>query len=116
MNQKGKSLQLREQSQWQFVVRSRLGIAVRTTKGYWALITTVKHPTLAGKEQAVIRTLIEPDQVRKSRSDDSVYLFYRKTGKRYLCVVTKKVEVGKAFIITAYVTENIKEGHVIWKK
>jgi len=97
-------------------VRSRLGFSVRTTRGYWSLITTVKHPGLAGKEQTVIRALAEPDQVRVSRVDASVYLFYRKAGRRYLCVVAKKVNPRLGFIMTAYVTEKIKEGKLVWKR
>lgn len=89
---------------------------MRTTRGYWSLITTVKHPDLTGREAAVIKTLSNPDQVRKSRVDPAVYLFYRRIGKRYLCVVTKRVETKKAFIMTAYVTEKIKEGLRVWKR
>ena len=80
------------------------------------LITNVKHPSLADKERAVIRTLAEPDQIRVSRTDETVYLFYRKTSKRYLCVVVKKTEAASAFIMTAYVTETIKEGRIVWKR
>lgn len=97
-------------------MKSRLGFAVRTTRGYWSLITTVKHPNLVGKEQVVVRTLVAPDQVRVSRVDESVYLFYRKVDKKYLCVVAKKVNAGTAFIMTAYITEKIKEGRIVWKK
>ncbi len=89
---------------------------MRTTPSHWSLITTVKHPTLAGKELDVVRTLKEPDQVRKSRVDESVYLFYRKIGKRYLCVVAKRIGAKAGFVVTAYVTENIKEGRVVWKR
>ena len=113
---KRKSLQQRGGPHWQFVVRSRLGLAVRTTARYWSLITSVKHPTLEGKEPAVIQTLVEPDEIRLSRVDESVYLFYRRKGKRYLCVVVKKAEPKTAFIMTAYVTEKIKEGRVLWKR
>ena len=111
-----KGLEKRSPQPWLFVVKSRLGFSVRTTRGYWALITTVKHPNLAGKETAVIRTLTAPDQVRKSRVDDSVYLFYRKVSKRYLCVVVKRTAERRGFIMTAHVTEKIKEGRVVWKR
>ncbi len=116
MKKKPGGLQQREGQAWQFVVQSRLAFTVRTTRGYWSLITTVKHPTLAGQERAVIRTLIEPDQVRVSKVDRVVYLFYRKVGRRYLCVVTKRMDAKTAFIMTVYVTEKIKEGQVIWKR
>ena len=95
---------------------SRAGFAVRTTRGYWSLITAVKHPSLIGREGAVIRTLVAPDQVRLSRVDGSVYLFYRKHGKQYVCVVTRRIDANTGFIMTAYVTEKIKEGKVLWKK
>jgi len=97
-------------------VRSRLGFAVRTTRGYWALITTVKHPTLIGKESVVIQTLREPDQVRVSKVDRTVYLFYRKAGRRHVCVVAKRIGPRTGFIMTAYVTDKIKEGRIVWRR
>jgi len=99
-----------------FVVPSRLGLKIATTASYWALITTVKHPNLVGKEAAVIRTLREPNQIRRSRSDSSVYLFYRRLSHRWLCVVVKRVDARRGFIVTAYVTEKVKEGQIVWKK
>lgn len=107
--------ELQSKPQWLFVVKSRAGFLVRTTPGYWKLIATVKHPTLLGKEEAVIQTLAEPDEVRISRVDESVYLFYRKTGHRFVCVVAKRT-ASAGFIMTAYVTDRVKEGRTIWKK
>ena len=111
----GKS-HLVERKKWAFVVQSRLGYSIRTTRTYWALITAVKHPKLAGQERSVIRTLTEPDQIRVSKTDPAVYLFYRKSGKRYLCVVTKRVTSTAGFIMTAYITDRVKEGQVAWKR
>jgi len=49
--------------------------------------------------------------------DRDVYLFYREieyNNKNYhMCVVANK---NKEFIITAYITDRIKEGIQIWKK
>lgn len=98
------------------MVKSQLAFSVRTTPSYWALITTIKHPSLIGREAEVIQTLRTPEHVRRSRVDEAVYLFYRKIGQRYLCVVTKKAKARTAFIVTAYVTDKIKEGRVVWKK
>ena len=97
-------------------MQSRIGFEVRTTRGYWSLITTVKHPSLYDREEAVIQTLIKPDQVRISKIDKTVYLFYRKFGRRHLCVVTKRFEPKTGFIMTAYVTEKLKEGKIAWKR
>jgi hypothetical protein len=62
-------------------------------------------------------TLNDPDFIRQSRIDKNVYLFYREieyNNKNYhMCVVTNKRE---GFIITAYITDRIKEGVQIWKK
>lgn len=93
-----------------------MGFSVRTTRGYWSLITKVKHPTLAGKEQEVIWALREPDQVRISKVDRSVYLFYRKARKHYVCVVVKNIGSKTGFIMTAYFTDKIKEGRIAWKR
>ena len=116
MKKKRRSVQRVEGRAWQFVVQSRLAFAVRTTRGYWSLITSVKHPSLAGQERAVIQTLIEPDQVRASKVDHAVYLFYRKFGRRHLCVVTKRLDPKTGFVMTAYITDRIKEGRIVWKR
>lgn len=67
------------------------------------------------KENDVIDTLINADQIRESRSDSSVLLYYKEYGKNYICVVVK-LNNGEGFIITTYMTENIKEGRRIWQK
>ena len=104
------------QRAWLFVVPSRLGYTVRTTRGYWALITAVKHPTLLGQERVVIETLTNPDQVRVSKTDASVFLFYRKMGRKFLCVVTKRATPAVGFVMTAYFTDKVKEGQLAWKR
>lgn len=60
-----------------FEVSTPLGFPVRVTRSYWELITTIKHPVMAGQESIVKNTLQTPAQIRQSRSDASVYLFYR---------------------------------------
>jgi hypothetical protein len=36
-----------------------------------------KHPVLAGRAKDIEDTLRDPDQVRRSRKDPAVFLFYR---------------------------------------
>ncbi len=36
----------------------------------------MKHPVMAGRESEVQKALENPDEIRESRSDPSVYLFY----------------------------------------
>ena len=97
-----------------FVVNTPLGFTVRTTVAHWHAITTIKHPVLKGREVDVQLALRTPDQVRISRHDKQVYLFYRSDGKkRWVCAGAKRLN-GQGFLITAYRTSNIKEGKRIW--
>lgn len=98
-----------------FKVQSRLGVWVSATKTYWNIITHIKHPTVKGKEAEVKSALSDPDEIRVSKKDKSVLLFYKKTGKRYLCVVTRFLK-KRGFIVTVYWTEKIKEGETQWKR
>ena len=99
-----------------FEVETPLGFRVRTTVGYWELITTVKHPIMRGREADVAAALTAPDEVRLSKSDRQVYLFYREDGEqRWVCAVSKRLD-GEGFLITAYRTGAIKEGIIIWRK
>ncbi len=68
-------------------------------------------------ESDVITTLKDPDFIRQSKIDRNVYLFYREieyNNKNYhMCIVANK---NKGFVITAYITDKVKEGAQIWKR
>jgi len=65
----------------------------------------------------VMEVLKNPDEIRVSRGDHTVYLFYKaKAAKRWVCAVSKRVTIEEGFLITAYITEAIKEGEKIWPK
>jgi hypothetical protein len=99
-----------------FEVLTPLGFTVRVTRERWQLITTVKHPVMAGREGIVKDTLEKPEQIRRSRSDQQVLLFYRGEGaNRWVCAVAKQA-TDQGFLITAYPTDAIKEGTQIWPK
>lgn len=99
-----------------FDVATPIGITVHTTRQYWAYITNSKHPSLQDKIELVVQTLQQPDQIRQSRSDPNVLLFYHRIGSiRWVCAVVKdQGETG--FLISAYPTDKIKRGKMIWKK
>ena len=99
-----------------FEVSTPLGFIVRITRTYWELIVTVKHPAMHGREVDVQDTLRTPDEIRRSRNDPTVFLFYRlaRTG-RWTCVVTKRLD-DEGFVITTYPTDAIKEGERVWSK
>jgi hypothetical protein len=93
-----------------------LGFRVRVTRQRWELITTAKHPVMAGRESLVRAALEAPDEVRQSRIDSQVLLFYKaEATRRWTCAVAKRAAEG-AFLITAYPTDAIKEGVRIWPK
>ena len=99
-----------------FEVRTPLGFAVRVTKARWELIIAVKHPVMAGREAGVKLALESPDEIRQSRSDSQVLLFYKEQAtRRWVCAVAKQ-EGQEGFLITAYPTDAIKEGTRIWPK
>ncbi len=98
-----------------FEIKTPLGFSVRCTKAYWDFIVSEKHPALRGHEEDIKNTLSAPDEIRKSRKDSEVFLFYRGSEPRWFCAVTKK-EADSGFLITAYPTDAIKAGETIWKK
>ena len=99
-----------------FDVFTPLGFQVRTTSKFWELIVNVKHPVMRGREREVEEALRYPDEIRRSRGDTDVYLFYRpERPDRWICVVVKRLD-GEGFVITAYPTDTIKEGQRVWTR
>jgi len=97
-----------------FEIITPLNVKVRTTRQYWDYLTDIKPRVMKGKEKTVKEILSNPDEIRKSKTDEDVFLYYKKIEKLY-CVVVKH-EGEKGFLITAYPTDKIKEGEVIWIK
>lgn len=99
-----------------FEARTPLGFSVRVTRERWRVITTSKHPVMMGREAVVKATLEQPVEIRQSKTDSQVLLFYRSEAvKRWTCAVAKRRE-GDGFLITAYPTDAIKEGVRVWPK
>jgi len=78
------------------------------------------HPEMAGQIDKIQDTLLNPDVIVRSRTDLNVELFYRHYNstpvtEKYLCVVVKVLSNNR-FIITAYFTDKIKRGKVLWKR
>ena len=98
-----------------FEVNSYMGKMIRTTQSHWDLISKLKHPEIEGKEAEVKQCLSNPLEIRKSSEDPDVYLYYASYMTYYICVVTRHLN-GDGFIITAYITDKIKEGETVWKR
>ena len=75
-------------------------------------------PGNAGDGQAIEDTVLAPVGVVQSLSDPGVRLYYRfyvgtLVGDKFLCVVVK-LDADDAFVLTAYLTDEIKKGTEIW--
>lgn len=98
-----------------FEVATPLGVRVRCSHAHWGFIAAHKHPVLAGREVDIALTLEQPAQVRRSRKDPDVLLFYRQDAERWLCGVVRR-ENATGFLITAYPTDAIKMGVSLWTR
>lgn len=108
------NVELKNRSDYEFAIakfNELWAVAVDVSKPYED--TTVKHPVMAGCETEVQAVLETPGEIRRSKSDANVYLFYRsRRNRRWVCAVSKQ-EGRTGFLITAYPTDAIKEGEKI---
>ena len=79
-----------------------------------------EHPEMAEQLSRLSETLAAPDRIIRSRTDETVELFYRHYSStpvtsKFLCIVIKAVQ-NDAFIITAYYTDTVKKGEILWDK
>jgi hypothetical protein len=94
------------------------GRSVLLTDERWHHIE--EHPEMIGLRRAVAETLHEPAAVIQSASDPLAWLYYRfyhrtMVGGKHLCVVVK-VRQDDAFVVTAYLTDRVKKGIILWPK
>ena len=78
------------------------------------------HPEMSDQMAKVEATLLNPNSIVRSRTDPEVELFYRHYNvtpvtDKHLCVVVKSI-LEDLFIVTAYFTDSIKRGEVLWEK
>ena len=79
-----------------------------------------QHPEMINQLERISEILMGPDRIVQTRTDESVELFYKRypitpVSEKFLCVVVKTLLSG-SFIITAYYTDTIKKGAVLWEK
>ena len=100
------------------IIRDCFGRSVRMTDERIAHI--LQYLELVGMEEEISRGLAAPAEVRVSRSDETVQLFYEyyartRVGGKWLCVVVK-CPPDDAFVVTAYLTDQLKAGETIWRQ
>jgi hypothetical protein len=94
------------------------GIAIRMTD---ERLNHIKdYPEMVTHTAKINETLTSPDIVIQSKSDKEARLYYKyyeglSIGNKYLCIVVK-FKQKDAFVITAYFTDSIKKGEVVWRK
>jgi hypothetical protein len=98
-------------------LRDYEGRQIRLTEERWAHIS--EHPEMAEMRRAVEETLEGPEVVVQSASDPEARLYYRfyyrtAVGGKYLCTVVK-LRGDDAFVVTAYLTDQVKRGTVLWQ-
>src|SRR2546426_3705957 len=78
------------------------------------------HLEMVGQTPHIAETLADPDWIVRSRTDSTVELFYKwysstPVTAKFLCVVVKALP-DDPFMITAYHTDAVKRGEVLWEK
>jgi len=99
-------------------VRSKLGEVVGLDEDRWKHV--LEHPEMENQSSKIEETLVDPDEVRESVHVSSIWLFYKfytnsPVSEKYLLVAVK-VSDGEGFIVTAFFTDKVKKGGLIWKK
>jgi hypothetical protein len=96
-----------------FKISTPLGFTVRTSEEYWQRLL-LKHPDIEELQSLVQLALSTPDEVRRSSRDAGVLLFYKaRQEERWVVAVARRLN-GDGFLITAYQTDAIKEGEILW--
>ena len=80
----------------------------------------LEHPEMRDMEPRIAETLAQPEKVVESLSDAQARLYYRfylgtRIGNKHLCVVVKEVDADP-FVVTAYLTDTVKKGRVLWPR
>ena len=98
-----------------FTVQTPLGFSVRCHHTYWVRKIVAQHLVMVDRVEQVKQALRTPDEVRVSRIDENVYIFYIQAEKRLVCAVAR-TSTDQGFLITAYPADKMKEGRTVWKK
>ena len=98
-----------------FEITDIFGRKIRTTKDYWLKIKTLKHRELRYGIREVKKTLIDPDEVRRSVTDETILLYTKKVTKYDILIVAVKILNNDGFLVTVYQTKEYgKKGKILW--
>ena len=99
------------------ILLDMLGRKIKLSNERWRHITTV-HPEIERYRKEVEETVSDPELVKQSLYSNEVTLYYKCypniLGGKHIAVVVKLNE--NKFVITAYITDRIKEGKILWER
>jgi len=80
----------------------------------------LEHPEMQEWVDKIPEVLARPERVVRSRFDPESELFYvwemqTQVGPKYLCVVVV-IRPEDAFVLTAYLTNAVMKGEILWPK
>lgn len=101
-----------------FMGLSRVGKTIRLDENRWD--HALEHPEMENQIIRVRETVVNPDEVKESAYDPSIWLFYKfyndtPVTEKFLLVAVKILN-GEGFIVTAFFTDRVKRGGLVWKK
>ena len=75
---------------------------------------------MSNQENKIKETLLNPELLKRSVSNEKVIIYYKHYSttpvtSKYLAVIVK-IDDKESFIISAYFTDRIKKGELIWKR
>lgn len=96
----------------------KLGKVVSLSDDRWKHV--LSHPEMQNQRRRIKETLVDPDEIRASIHSTQTWLFYKLYAKtpvttKFLLVIVKVLD-EEGFIVTAFFTDKIKKGDLIWKK
>jgi molybdopterin synthase catalytic subunit len=101
-----------------FKIFSKIGKTISLDEDRWRHV--LNHPEMKTQLDRIKETIMNPDEIRESTHDPSVLLFCKLYGEtpvteKYLLVVIE-TQNREGFIVTAFFTDRVKKGGVMWKK
>lgn len=100
-----------------FRATSPLGYSVALTRNRWREIVRFKHPAIKNYQEEAKQCVSNPDVIRASGKNPDVHIYYLhlEAGK-HICVVTAPGDSDEHFVVTAYLTNRIKQGDELWQR
>jgi len=80
----------------------------------------LKKVEMKDEIEKIKETLVSPDEVRKSLQNDFIWIYYKHYSatpvtEKYMLVVVKILN-KEGYLLTAFYTDRIKNGEIVWKK